>query len=46
MVTFKVTMTADKMAFVWRSVDFDVLEGSNHMWTMDDFDVTSPNVKR
>ncbi len=33
------------MAFVWRPVDFDVLEGSNCMWTMDDFDVTSP-VKR
>ncbi len=34
------------MAFVWRPVDFDVLEGSNRMSTMDDFHVTSPNVKR
>ncbi len=30
------------MAFVWRPVDFDVLEGPNRMWTMDDFDITSP----
>ncbi len=34
------------MAFVWRPVDFDFLQGSNRMWTMDDFDVTSPSVKR
>ncbi len=34
------------MAFVWRPVDFDVLEGSNRICTMDDFDVNSPSVKR